>query len=72
MLIDKSNTFYQGEFEKGKMVNGMINKKSKSNETVMTFKGEVKDLENFEGKGTMSIDLEEKENEKYVAERRVL
>lgn len=72
MLIDKSNTFYQGVFDKGKLVNGMINKKNKSNEVIMSFSGEVKDLENFEGKGTMTIELEEKENDKYIAEKRVL
>lgn len=47
MLIDKSNTFYQGIFEKGKLVNGTINKKNKNNEIIMAFSGEVKDLENF-------------------------
>ena len=39
MLIDKSNTFYQGVFEKGKLVNGMINKKNKSNAVIVNFSG---------------------------------
>lgn len=47
MLIDKSNTFYQGVFDQGKLVKGIINKKNKSNEVIMSFSGEIKNLENF-------------------------
>jgi hypothetical protein len=41
MLIDKTNTFYEGLFENGRLINGEIVKKNKKNEVVATFKGEI-------------------------------
>ncbi len=39
MLIDKSNTFYEGMFEGGRFVNGEIIKKNKDNDEIVVFKG---------------------------------
>ena len=57
MLVDRSNTLYKGTFEKGKLKDGSITKKTENDEVIYHFSGELSDGDTLTGKGSLSIEI---------------
>lgn len=72
MLIDKSNTFYEGVFERGRLLSGEVIKKTKANDPVAVFKGQIDNLSPFTAKGVLRVSLEETSVDTFTQDKRVL